>query len=105
MTTLYDQLLSTLGVPTGHALYIIDTDHDDTSGYYDSNTWAILATSMDEAERLFLAEVTKDEWRWHAATIYQLAYDPAKPQYLSWYPTVPRHILAHGDSNEVYDDD
>lgn len=105
MSNLYDQLLTTLGVASGHAVYIIDTDYDDTSGEYDKNTWAILATSMAEAEQLFREEATKDTWIWRAATIYQLSFDPAKPQYLAWHHTLPRHITADGTSYEADDDD
>lgn len=105
MSNLYDQLLTTLGVASGHAIYIIDTDYDDTSGEYEKNTWAILATSMDEAERLFREEATKDDWRWGVATIYQLSFDPDKPQYLSWHNHLPRHLTTSGDSYEADDDD
>ena len=105
MSTLYDQLLSTLGVVSGHAIYIVDTDHGDTSGNYESNTWALLTTSMDEAERLFREEVEAESWTWRRATIYQLSFDPAKPQYLSWHHTLPRHITADGTSYEADDDD
>lgn len=93
MPTLYEQMLDTLGVQPGLTLYIVETDAEKSED--ERNSFALLASSLEEAIETFCANAEAIEWSWDEATIYTLGPNPNNPRVLNWHakPTISLHAL------------
>lgn len=108
MSDFYTQMMATLGVAPGLSLYIVETDEG--LSIIHRNSWAIMASSLDEAEALFREDAPTEKWVWYTATIYPLNHPaPDSPRMLEWDIPNARHIVnehvAEYDENDDDDED